>query len=86
MTKILGCSRGPNDGRDWASGIWSAEVANQKDAIAIARDVQQHGQRSLDEAVASGKAVVTVMHNGHRAASGHGVVIVYASGRRRMID
>ena len=69
----------PNDTRDTASSTVSFE-ASQKFAVQTARRIDRHGMAATE---AANRGIV--LPPGHSIAAGHGVRIVYPSGRARVI-
>ena len=72
-----------------ASSVGEISVLQQH-ALIVARDIDSRGQAAVDDALAlPGSSrpewAMARAKNGACAAAGHGVDVVYASGRRRLI-
>lgn len=83
-TQILYWCRTDNDSRYTASDVGCLNVFSQKDALPIARDIDDRGQPAIDGAIAAGQVAYSRAVK-HPAAPGHGVTIQYMSGRCREV-
>ena len=84
-TKLIFWTRGPHDSRDTASGTAEYELIHGS-AVSIARHADIYGQSAIDAAVVAGE-LRPAAHNRpeFRVAGGHGVTVVYGSGRTREV-